>query len=166
MAWHVGRTCTALALGLALGTATACSPPLGRAVGLTRDGDVLTVLTPLCERGELGLISVSEYDSEEPHQWRAHQPWGSGLGGVRSFPLFTAPPGWTVDSTTLTALRPGPLYFLTVTHSGSDAKESRLGFTVADVERLQPGEVLAKGHGGKTVVLSVKEFRAKALDDC
>ncbi|MGW4645555.1 hypothetical protein [Kitasatospora sp. NPDC004289] len=158
------RTTTALALLLALGTATGCTPPLGHSVGIVTEGGVASAVTALCPGGVVRSAHVHETGGEADLWWIAHPAPGSGP--VDRIPLLAGPPGWVIEEATLTALLPDRRYGLTVAHTGGAAKDSSLVFGLSDLEGLKPGQVLTWKKGGGTRVVTVDEFRAAATRDC
>lgn len=161
---------------------TACSPPDEPVVALAvRDGQPVGVLVPC--GGRFGQLSVYLNHDDQGDQvnrplirWGVH---GESTSEVVEATLLGQPPdGWevadTVDLTAaesgvdvdvepLTELRPGVTY----TVRGSAGRDSiPVDFTLADLSRIGPDEVLAPLGRDATTVVSRKAFLRKARSSC
>lgn len=161
---------------------TACSPPDEPVVALAvRDGQPVGVLVPC--GGSFGQLGVYENDDDQGDpanqqlvKWGVH---GEPTSEVVEATLLSQPPeGWEVadavdltaaesgvdvDVEPLTELRPGVTY----TVSGSAGRDSiPVDFTLADLSRIGPDEVLAPRGRDATTVVSRKAFLRKARGSC
>ncbi|MCG5443171.1 hypothetical protein NIE79_000970 [Micromonospora sp. NIE79] len=160
---------------------TACTPPDEPIVALAvQDGRPVGVLVT-CDGYDADIRVYENGHQGEPgkrslYRWRVDGPPASEVVEVTL--LGQPPEGWEVDEPVdfpgpepgvevdvelLTELRPGVSYTVT----GSSRRHAiPVDFTLADLQRIGPDQVLApRGHDSTTVV-SRETFLRKARDKC
>lgn len=185
-----GVRAMALTVGVAsLALLTACSPLDEPVVGLEmRDGKPVIVIvacpdwdawasvylvdelpTPAptgaapSRSGSAGPPSAAPTDDDEDG-YRAWEVSAVSPEPVTEIPLFQRPPrGWEVDDDELTRLEPGREYAISG-HSGRDSID--VHFTVEDLKRLGPGQVLVETGEGRRGTTPRSSFVAWAADSC
>jgi hypothetical protein len=160
---------------------TACTPPDEPLVALAvKDGQPVGVLVT-CD-DSFAQLSVFENDHQDEAGNRPLIRWrvsGAPAREVVEVALLGQPPqGWEVadavdisateagidvDVEPLTELRPGVTYSV----SGSSHRHAiPVDFTLADLPRIGPDEVLAPRGRDSTTVVSREAFLRKARDSC
>ncbi|MGC4868324.1 hypothetical protein ACLQ3B_23160 [Micromonospora sp. DT53] len=176
-----GRRRPWILLPLPLLLLTACTPPDEPIVALAvQDGRPVGVLVTCYDRD--ANIRVYENGHQGEPGKRSLIRWSIGgppASEVVEVTLLGQPPeGWEVDEPvdfpgpepgvevdveSLTELRPGATYTL---NGSSRRKSIPVDFTLADLPRIGPDQVLApRGHDSTTVV-SRESFLRKARDKC
>ncbi|MGC4831579.1 hypothetical protein [Micromonospora arida] len=175
-----GRRCPWILLSLPL-LLTACTPPDEPLVALAvQDGRPVGVLVTCDDDfAQLGLFENDHPDdaSDRPLiRWSVN---GTPATEVVEVTLLGQPPeGWKVadavdipaaeagidvDVEPLTELRPGVTYSV----SGSSRRDAiSVDFTLADLPRIGPDQVLAPRGHDSTAVVSRETFLRKARDTC
>ncbi|MGC4837737.1 hypothetical protein ACLQ3D_24870 [Micromonospora vinacea] len=176
-----GRRLPWILLPLPLLLLTACSPPHQPLVALAvQEGRPVGVLVT-CD-DDFAQLSVFENDHPDDASDRPHISWrvnGAPATEVVEVTLLGQPPeGWKVgdavdipaaeagidvDVEPLTELRSGVTY--SVSGSGRH-KAIPVDFTLADLPRIGPDQVLAPRGRDSTAVVSRETFLRKARDAC
>ncbi|MFE0629452.1 hypothetical protein ACFW3D_21140 [Streptomyces sp. NPDC058864] len=90
--------------------------------------------------------------------------WSSARIGRTTFPLFSPPSSWRVETTGTQELLKGRTYALTFTGprgSNGNTYDGHVYFTADDLESLDPGQVWADGRA-----MSRDAFRELVDDNC
>ncbi|MFG1840529.1 hypothetical protein ACGFH8_19160 [Micromonospora sp. NPDC049175] len=159
---------------------TACTPPDEPLVALAvQDGQPVGVLVTC--GGSFPRLSIYENhpDDGTQHPLTRWAVSGPSTNDIVEVALLGQPPdGWEVDAATdfsdsglgtvvdvepLTELRPEVTYSVGG-RSGHNAIS--VDFTLADLPRIGPDQVLAPGGRNSTKIVSRKTFQRKARDSC
>jgi hypothetical protein len=155
-----GAVGAVLALALLPGLAS-CTPAAKSVVAIANRGEQPTLLTVSCSDYKVDSVNVFTAAEDDTSQWAVET---DSTPGPAEMVLLEAPAGWTVTDRTLDALKPGVAYTLMAFSHGKSAVS--LDFTVDEVGKLGPGEVLSAKPGADTTAMSEKKFREMAADSC
>lgn len=172
-----------LTLVITAGLVAGCTPSkvVPNAAILKRDDGQLVILVAPCEDYQITDVLLATGDDTatpaSPGRWWIEAPREEGRsmrhrtvdGPVEVVP-FRALADWTIEDDDLgSSLRPGVTYraggFMEGKHSHQATGPE---FTLADLERLRPGEVHAapKDKDGDPIVMSRADFEDRAADAC
>ncbi|MFJ3905083.1 hypothetical protein [Streptomyces sp. NPDC090025] len=152
----------------ALPALAGCTVPIAGVTGIsvTEDGRPLGVIVMCHDHIDVALLALDDPDPEAVEyvgEWGRADP----LTGFSTWPLTaptTAPAdGWTVD-TRLAKLDPKRSYHLYGATEDNSWSAVGVSFTLADLKKLKPGQVLREGAEGPTTT-SLENFRAHTCDD-
>ncbi|GGO29967.1 hypothetical protein [Micromonospora parathelypteridis] len=87
-----------------------------------------------------------------------------GTEELAAVTLLQPPPGWKVAEQSLVALEPDTLYAVTAYGSQNDA--APIDFTLGEVTRLGPDQVLVNDGGTKRKAITETAFRDRAKKAC
>jgi hypothetical protein len=163
------RFITTVAVGAALATTSGCGVPADAVTGIsvTDDGRLLGVIM-VCGHHIDGASLYVDNDNPERTAigyWTADRPLTAGL---TTWPLDSAPPGWTADRSPA-ALTAGTTYSLYGWTKDNSWSSRHVTFTSADRDRLAPGMVFynaLSADGDETArTITTAEFEAEACQD-
>ena len=151
-------------VGLLLATVlSACSPAPSDQVAIRLvDGEVEFVFAA-CPGKRVHDVILSEETSEDRKIWHVSGGADHPRTTVR---LFQTPEGWLTGNNTLTELRVGVTYDVTV--YASDGRTSDLRFiSLAAIKKLHEGEVLGPGEtASRATTMSMADFTSQAAASC
>ncbi|MEV7526305.1 hypothetical protein [Streptomyces sp. NPDC091371] len=154
-------------LSAAISAAVACTPtPKGLlAVERTETGSVRVLIAPCSDYDALDFsVFRKGGGSADLQRWAVSNE--VMRGSLPSIELFATPPGWRTTSTTLSDLKGGGTYTLTVYGAvGGRGLDGKVAFTAGQLEGLTAGQVLVK-QGSETKVVSRSEFMKDDPDRC
>lgn len=164
------HTVGAVAIGVALATTAGCTVPVDAVAGIsvTIDGHLLGVMMVCGHRIDGATLYVDSDDVDKTvtvGSWTSDHPIKAGLA---TWTLDSPAAGWTTTAslTPLTAKVTYDLYGWTKDNSWSSGNVS---FTLADKDRLTPGNVLydkiSDNGDESTIIVPVAKFKAEACQD-
>ncbi|MEU1202318.1 hypothetical protein ABZ446_39720 [Streptomyces sp. NPDC005813] len=164
------RFVAALAVSVALASASGCTVPVDAVAGIsvTGDGRLLGVLMVCGHHIDGAALYVDDADVDKTvtvGSWTADRPLGAGLA---TWTLDSPAVGWTATRSLapLTTRSTYTLYGWTKDNSWSS---SSVSFTLAERDRLTPGKVryerISDDGDESAVTVSMAEFKAKACRD-
>lgn len=140
-----------------------CTPASNRILALRLVDGRPTLLVAACGESELRTVSVfvdNDTDTDTSSWTITHRS-----GSVPSVITLLDPlPGWEIQEKSLTRLRPEVRYRVGGYGAGADAFP--LTFTLARLSQLGSREVLVADPKSEWKVVSEKEFRDGAREDC
>ncbi|MER5528103.1 hypothetical protein ABT075_26530 [Streptomyces sp. NPDC002677] len=160
----------AVALGVTLAATSGCTVPVDAVAGIsvTGDGHLLGVMMVCGHQIDGATLYVDSADVDKTvtvGSWTADRPLTSGLA---TWPLDSPAAGWTATRSPapLTARTTYALYGWTKDNSWSS---SSVSFTLADRDRLLPGQVrydsVSDNGDESAITLSMAEFKARACQN-
>ncbi|MGX1541770.1 hypothetical protein [Streptomyces adustus] len=164
------RLAGAVTVGLALAATSGCGAPVDAVAGVsvTADGRLLGVLMVCGHHLDGATLYVDNADTDKAvtvGEWTADRRLTAGL---TTWTLDAPAPGWTATEP-LTPLVAGTSYTLYGWTEDNTWSSTSVTFTLADRDRLTPGEVRyeAVSDSGEesAVTVTTTEFKARACQD-
>ncbi|MFE9627707.1 hypothetical protein [Streptomyces sp. NPDC006527] len=160
----------AVVVGVALAATSGCTVPVDAIAGIsvTRDGHLLGVMMVCGHQIEGATLYVDSADVDKTvtvGSWTADRPLTPGLA---TWTLDSPTAGWTATESLapLTTKTTYALYGWTKANSWSS---SSVSFTLADRDRLTPGQVrydsVSDNGDESAITVSLAEFRTKACQN-
>jgi hypothetical protein len=151
--------------------AAACTAPPDARVAVSYPDGQVEVLAYLCQGQVVTFIRVFETDGgDNSRGWVVGPPISSPgrpdyaeANQLLRVKPFDTPAGWETVDNTLSVLEPETRY--TVGFATVGGRDSRIRFTLEDLEDLRPGEVLT-GIVNRERVVSDSDFVDAAEQDC
>jgi hypothetical protein len=151
----------AAALAAPVALLSGCTPADKRVTAL-RYVDDRPVLLIACPTLDADRITVYSTGVTPRVGWHADRITKDGVLPPEAT-LFEPPTGWTVTDQSLTTLDPGTTYEVAL---AGFRRSVPINFTTADLEALPKDRVLVGEPTGKAKVVTEKQFRATAEQEC
>ena len=153
---RIRRYGVGLCLALVVGVLTGCSPGLAGGISVTvDDAGRLVAVMEKC-RGNIEYVSLSEVPEVQGGERVRLGEWTIGKlkDGSHELNLETGNVAWKASSA-WQPLKPGKSYVVGAWDENQSWTLGTLTFTLADLAKVKPGEVLSvDSAGGKTVTLA------------
>ncbi|WP_234336752.1 hypothetical protein [Streptomyces xylophagus] len=164
------HTVGAVAIGVALATTTGCTVPVDAVAGIsvTRDGHLLGVMMVCGHRIDGATLYVDSADVDKTvtvGSWTSDHPIKAGIA---TWTLDSPAAGWTT-TTSLTPLTAKVTYDLYGWTKDNSSSSGNVSFTLADRDRLTPGNVLydeiSDNGDESTIIVPMAKFKTRACQD-
>jgi hypothetical protein len=156
------RTIAFVSIFIVLGALSGCTPADLPMTALRSINGQPTLLVLSCKDFHATRIRVYTVVADPPRAWTID--W-SAKPAPPQVTLLTTPAGWTPSEHTLTEFTRGTEYSVSA-YSSTRPHAIGIDFTIEELDKLLPGQVLVGESGSRRHAVAESTFRADAQDAC